>query len=60
MDPEDSRILKLTGRNLANYALTVDPLLVGNGSLGTSLSSTWDLLDKLLKKLSYSSSKVTD
>ena len=60
MDPEDSRILKLTGRNLANYALTIDPLSVGNGSLGTSLSSTWDLLDKLLKKLSYSSSKVTD
>jgi len=60
MDPEDSRILKLTGRNLANYASTIDPLSVGDGSLGTSLSSTWDLLDKLLKKLSYSSSKVTD
>jgi len=60
MDPEDSRIFKLTGRNLANYALTIDPLSVGNGSLGTSLSSTWDLLDKLLKKLSYSSSKVMD
>jgi len=35
MDPEDSRILKLTGRNLANYASTIDPLSVGNGfSLG--------------------------
>ena len=60
MDPEDTRILKLTGRNLANFASTIDPLSVGDGSLGTTLSSTWDLLDKFLKKLAFSSSKVTD
>jgi hypothetical protein len=60
MDPEDSRILKLTGRNLANYASTIDPNGVADGTLGASLSSTWDLLDKLLKKLNFTSSKPVD
>ena len=60
MDPEDSRILKLAGRNLANYASTLDPLSVADGTLGASLSSTWDLLDKTLKKLSYSGAKPVD
>jgi hypothetical protein len=60
MDPEDSRILKMTGRNLANFASTLDPMSVGDGTLGATLSSTWDLLDKLLKKISFASSKPTD
>jgi predicted DNA-binding protein (UPF0251 family) len=60
MDPEDTRILKLTGRNLANFASTMDVLTVGDGTLGVSLSSTWDLLDKLHKKISFTSSKGAD
>jgi hypothetical protein len=60
MDPEDTRILKLTGRNLANFASTINPNTVGDGSLGASLSDTWDLLDKLLKKINFASSKPTD
>jgi hypothetical protein len=60
MDPEDTRILKLSGRNLANFASTLDPNTVGDGSLGPSLSNTWDLLDKLLKKLNFASSKPMD
>ena len=60
MDPEDSRILKLTGRNLANYASTIQPNTVGDGSLGASLSDAWDLLDRLLKKINFSSSKPMD
>lgn len=60
MDPEDTRILKLTGRNLSNFASTIDPMVVPDGSLGASLSNTWDVLDKLLKKLNYSSSKPLD
>jgi len=74
MDPEDSRILQLTGRNLANYASTLDPAefaLAGNknsgvdptpmmNSLGKALSNTWELLDKLLSKLSVASSKPLD
>lgn len=60
MDPEDTRILKLTGRNIANFASTIHPNTVGDGTLGASLSDTWDLLDKLLKKLNFSSSKPMD
>lgn len=60
MDPEDSRILQLTSRNLANYASTIDPTTVSDGSLGNSLSQTWDLLDKLLKKLDFTASKPMD
>ena len=60
MDPEDTRILKLAARNLANFASTVNPTTVGDGTLGMTLSSTWDTLDRLLRKLSYSSSKPMD
>lgn len=60
MDPEDSRILKLTGRNLANFASTIDPNTIGDGSLGGSLSDTWETLDRLLKKISIASSKPMD
>ena len=60
MDPEDSRILKLTGRNLSNFASTIDPNSVGDGTLGATLSDSWDLLDKLLKKITFSSSKPMD
>ena len=60
MDPEDSRILKMTGRNLSNFASSINPNTIGDGSLGASLSDTWDLLDKLLKKINYSSSKAMD
>jgi hypothetical protein len=60
MDPEDTRILKLSGRNLANFSSTIDPNTVGDRSLGPSLSNTWDLLDKLLKKLNLASSKPMD
>lgn len=60
MDPEDTRILKLTGRNLANYASTMDASTVGDGTLGQSMSSTWDLLDKMQKKLGVTASKAMD
>ena len=60
MDPEDTRILKLTGRNLANFASTMNSNAVGDGTLGRSLSSTWDLLDKLHNKLSVSASRAMD
>ncbi len=60
MDPEDTRILKLAGRNIANFASTIHPNTVGDGSLGASLSDTWDLLDKLLKKINFSSAKPMD
>jgi hypothetical protein len=60
MDPEDTRILKLTGRNLANFASTVNPNTVGDGTLGVSLSDSWDLLDMLLKKINFASSKPMD
>jgi hypothetical protein len=60
MDPEDTRILKLAGRNLANFASTIHPNTVGDGTLGASLSDTWDLLDTLLKKINYSASKPMD
>lgn len=60
MDPEDSRILKLVGRNLANYASTISPDTVGDGTIGATLSDTWDLLDRLLKKINFSSSKPMD
>ena len=70
MDPEDSRILQLTARNLANYASTLDPAeftLGGNknrgidptlmmNSLDKALSNTWELL----AKLSITSSKPLD
>lgn len=60
MDPEDTRILKLTGRNLANFASGMDANTVGDGTLGASLASTWDLLDKLHKKINFTSSKPLD
>ncbi len=60
MDPEDTRILTLSGRNLSNFASTLNGNTVADGTLGSALSSTWDLLDKLLKKLKYSSSKPMD
>ncbi len=60
MDPEDTRILKLTGRNLASYASTLNQNNVADNVLGHALSSTWDLLDRLLKKINYSSSKPMD
>lgn len=60
MDPEDTRILKLTGRNLANFASTLESSTVGDGTLGQSLSSTWDLLDKLHKKISSTASRAMD
>jgi len=60
LDPEDTRILKLTGRNLANHSSKVDPNTVPDGSLGVALSSTWDLLDRLLKKINFASSKPMD
>jgi hypothetical protein len=60
MDPEDTRILKLAGRNLANFASTMNANTVGDGTLGASLSDTWDLLDKLLKKINFASAKAMD
>lgn len=75
MDPEDSRILHLTARNLANYASTLDPKELRNSTstvsadkggdatgmnMGGALSYTWELLDKLLGKLSVASSKPLD
>jgi len=60
MDPEDTRILKLATRNLANYASTLSPNEVGDGTLGNSLSNTWDLLDKTLKKVTFAASKPMD
>jgi len=60
MDPEDSRILKLSGRNLANSAASLDPGTVSDGSLLSTLTYTWNLLDRLLQKLNITSSKPTD
>jgi hypothetical protein len=60
MDPEDTRILKMTGRNLANFASTIDASTVGDGTLGQALASTWDLLDKLHKKIGVTASKAMD
>ena len=60
MDPEDSRILKLTGRNLSNFAATIDPMIIPDGSLGATLSQTWDALDKILKKINFTASKPLD
>ena len=60
MDPEDSRILKLSGRNLANYAASLDKNTIQEESLISSLSLTWDLLDNLLKKLEFTASKPLD
>jgi hypothetical protein len=60
MDPEDTRILKLTGRNLANFASTMNANTVGDGTLGRTLSSTWDLLDKLQKNIGVTASKSMD
>lgn len=60
MDPEDSRILRLTCRNLANFAATINPNTVGDGTLGSSLAESWELLDKLTKKVAFASSKPMD
>ena len=60
MDPEDTRILKLAGRNLASFASTISPMTVGDGTLGSTLSDTWDLLDKVVTKVNFSSAKAID
>jgi hypothetical protein len=60
MDPEDTRILTLSGRNLSNFSSTLDGNTVADGTLGSALSSTWDVLDKLLTKLKYAASKPMD
>jgi Variant SH3 domain len=60
MDPEDTRILKLTGRNLANYASTMNPNTVPDGTLGAALSDSWELLDIVLKKINFASAKAMD
>lgn len=60
MDPEDTRILKLTGRNLANFASTLTATSVGDGTLGPALSGTWDLLDKLQQKINFTAVKPMD
>ena len=60
MDPEDTRILKLSGRNIANFGSTLDANVVADGTLGSALSSTWELLNKILQKLNYASSKPMD
>eukprot|EP00957_Ditylum_brightwellii_P131243 10009629-Ditylum_brightwellii.AAC.1 len=60
MDPEDTRILKLTGRNVASYASTIEPSSVVDGSLKATLSATWDKLDRLLQTLNFTSSKEMD
>jgi len=60
MDPEDTRILKLAGRNLAGFASTMDANQVGDGTLATALSSTWDLLDRLHRKINFTASKQID
>ena len=51
MDPENSRILKLGGRTLENYAASLDKNTIQDDSLLTSLSLTSDLSNNLLKKL---------
>ncbi len=79
MDPEDTRILQLTARNLANFASTLNATSSSSSSsssssvetngggggadanmVGGALSSTWDLLDKLLAKLSTATSRPLD
>lgn len=60
MDPEDTRILTLSGRNLSNFGSTLDANAVADGTLGSALSTTWEVLDKLLKKLKDSASKPMD
>ena len=60
MDPEDTRILKLSGRNLASYSSTIESDQIGDNVLGVTLTSSWDLLDSLLKKINFSSSKPMD
>ena len=60
MDPEDSRILKLSGRNLANYVASLEKNTIQEELLISSLSLTWDLLDNLLKKLEFTASKPLD
>jgi hypothetical protein len=60
LDPEDTRILKLSGRNLANFASTLDPTKVGDNTLLAGLSFTWELLDKFLKKINFTASRPMD
>lgn len=60
LDPEDTRILKLAGRNVANFASTMDPSKVGDSSLLAGLSMTWDLLDRYLKKINFTASRSMD
>ena len=60
LDPEDTRILKLAGRNLSNWASTMDPTKVGDNSLLAGLSATWSFLDRFLKKVNYTASRPMD
>ena len=60
LDPEDTRILKLAGRNLANFASTMDPTKVGDDSLLSGLSATWSFLDRFLKKVTFTASRPMD
>ena len=60
LDPEDTRILKLAGRNLSNFASTMDPTKVGDNSLLAGLSATWSFLDRFLKKVNYTASRPMD
>jgi hypothetical protein len=60
MDPEDTRILILCNRNLGNFASTVDPATVSDGTVGAALSSAWETMDRMLQKLNVTASKPMD
>ena len=60
MDPEDTRVLKLAGRNLANFASTLGKEADKDGGLLHSLKSVWDLLSRFLSKLNVAASKPVD
>jgi hypothetical protein len=60
LDPEDTRILKLAGRNLSSFAAMMDPSKIGDNTLLAGLSITWDFLDRFLKKVNYTASRPMD
>jgi Variant SH3 domain len=60
LDPEDTRILKLAGRNLSSFAATMDPSKIGDNTLLAGLSTAWDFLDRFLKKVNYTASRPMD
>ena len=60
MDPEDTRVLRLAGRNLANFASTIGKEAVKDSGLLLSLQSVWDMLSKFLTKLNLAASKPLD